>query len=109
MSLVTDTLKSSMAHFKISIPSSRVVCGGIPVMSIVPVVASNRPTMHTYGDDGICLVQKNCASYCTRLMKASYKKNQYRQKKQHTFSFNRICSHLILLMLVFFPLSNCLT
>ena len=58
MSLVTDTLKSSMVHFKLSILSSRVVCGGIPVMSMVLVVASNGPTMHTYGDDGICLVQK---------------------------------------------------
>ena len=32
-----------------------------------------------------------------------------RQKKQHTFSFNKTFSYLVLLLLVLFPLSNCLT
>ena len=42
--------------------------------------------------------------------KGLFSKNIHdRQKKQHTFSLNKLCSHYILLLLVFFPLSNCST
>ena len=34
------------------------MCGVIPVMSMVSVVASHGHTMRTYGADGIFLVQK---------------------------------------------------
>ena len=52
---------------------------------------------------------KNCAFYRISVMKDSFSKNLHdRQNKQRTFPLNKICSHLILLMLVFFPLNNCL-
>ena len=58
MSLVTDNLKSSMMHLKLSISASSVVCGGIPVMSMVSVVAYHGNTMRTNGADGIFVVLK---------------------------------------------------
>ena len=58
MSLVKDDVKSSMMHLMISVLASRVVYGGIPVMSMVSVVASDGHTMRTYGADGKFLVPK---------------------------------------------------
>ena len=74
MSLVTDTLKYSMMHIRISDLSSRVVCGGIPVMSMLSVVASDGHTVRTYGADGIFLVEKLCILPHT-LVKASFQKS----------------------------------
>ena len=98
-----------MIHLRLSVLASRVVYGGIPVMSIVLVVASDGHTLQTYGADWIFLVQKT-VHITAHFGEGLFSKNIHaRQKKQHTFSLNKICSHLILLILVFFPLSNCLT
>ena len=53
MSLVTDTVQSPMMHLRLSFLSSRLVCGGIPVMSMVSVVSSNSQNMRTYGADWV--------------------------------------------------------
>ena len=58
MYLVTDTLKSSMMHLRLSFLASRLVCGGILVITMVSVVASDGHTVRTYGADGIFLVPK---------------------------------------------------
>ena len=58
MPLLTDTLKHSMMHLRLSILASRVVCGSIPDMSMVSVVASHGHTVRTYSADGMFLVQK---------------------------------------------------
>ena len=47
-----------MMHLRLSVLASRVVCGGIPVMSMVPVLASDGHIMCTYGADGIFSIQK---------------------------------------------------
>ena len=93
-------------HLRLSILESRVVCGGIPVMSMVSVVASNGHTVRTYAADGIFLVQKTVHLSAQVLWRDLSKILHDRQKKQCTFSLNKICSHLILVLLVFFPLSN---
>ena len=77
-------------------------------MSMVSVVAFHGNTLRTYADDGIFLVPKVCILLHT-FDEGLFSKNIHdRQKKQHTFSLNKMCSHSILLLLVFFPLSNCL-
>ena len=83
-SLVTDTLRSWIIHLRISILASRVVCGGIPVMSMVSVVSSHGHTVRTYAADRIFLVQNNCASYRTRLMKTSFKNIFMVDKRRNT-------------------------
>ena len=96
-------------HLRLSVLASRVVCGGIPVMSMVSVVASHGNTLRTYAADGIFLVPKVCILLHT-FDEGFFSKNIHdRQKKQHTFLLNKICPHLILLLLVLFPLSDCLT
>ena len=55
---MTDTLKYSMMHLRLSVLASRVVCGGIPVVSMVSVVDYCGHTVRTYGADGVFLVQK---------------------------------------------------
>ena len=57
---MTDTLKSSMMHLRLSVLESRVVCGGITVMPMVSVVASDGHSVRTYGADGIFWCQKLC-------------------------------------------------
>ena len=47
-----------MMHLRLSFLASRVVCGGISVISMVSVVASDGHTVLTYGVDGIFLFQK---------------------------------------------------
>ena len=47
-----------MMHLRLSVLSIRLVCEGIPVMSMVSAVASYGHTVRTYGADGIYLVQK---------------------------------------------------
>ena len=59
MSLVIDTLKSSIMYLSLLTLETRVVCGGIPVMYMVSVVASHGNTVRTYGSDGILLVYNN--------------------------------------------------
>ena len=109
MSLVTDTLKYSMMHLRLSLLASRMVCGGTPVMSMVPVVVSYGHTLRTYAADGILLAQKT-VHLTAQFGEGLFSKNIHDiQKKQHTYSLNKICSHLILLLLVLFPLSDCLT
>ena len=106
MSLVTDTLQSSIMHLSLSISETRVVCGGIPFISMVSVVASHGHHVRTYGADGIFLVKKLCILPNT-FDEGFFSKNLHdRQKRQRTFSLNKICYHLVLLLMTFFPLSN---
>ena len=109
MSLLTDTLKPSMMNSRLSVLANRALCVGIPVIYMVSVVASGGHTMLTYGTDGIFLVQ-NTVHLTAHFGGGFFSKNLHdRQNKQRTFSLNKIFSHLILLLLIFFPLSNCLT
>ena len=82
---------------------------GIPVISMVSLAASYVHMMRTYGADGVFLVEILCILlhkfdevFFSQII-------QDRQSNQRISSLNKICSHLILLMLIFFPLSNCLT
>ena len=61
-----------MMHLKLSVLASRVVCGGIPVIYMVSVVAFDGPTVRTYGADRIFLVQKTVhltAHFCEGFFK----------------------------------------
>ena len=49
-----------MIHLRLLILASRVVCGGIPIMSMVSILASHGHTVCTYGADGVFLVKKMC-------------------------------------------------
>ena len=85
------------------------VCGDIPVISMVSVVPPHGHTIRTYGADGIFLVQKLCILLHTFVLGFFSKNIHDRQNKQHTFSLNKIYNHLILLLMVLCSLSNCLT
>ena len=91
-----------MMYLRLSVLKSRVVCGGIPVMYIFSVVDFYGHTVRTYGAEAIFLVQKT-VHLTAHFGEGLFSKNIHdRQKKQRTFSLNKIFSHLILLMLVLF-------
>ena len=96
-------------HLRLSVSSTRVVCGGIPVMPMESVVASHGHTVRIYGADGIFLVQETGHLTAHVWWRLIFKNLHDRQKKQHIFSLNKICYNLISLLMVLFPLSNCLT
>ena len=98
-----------MMYLRLSVLASRVLCGGIPVISMVSVVDYDGCTLRTYGADGIIMIQKN-VHLTAHFGDSFFSKNLYdRQKKQRTFSLHKIFSYLILIPLVFFTLSNWLT